>query len=415
MNSKYIRLGILIIVSSAILIWGLSYLKGNDIFKRTNEYHVIYETIDGLSRSNEVILSGFKVGQVSSIQFMPDNSSRLVVSFSIDSSIKIPKNSVAQIVSSDIMGTRSIKLLLSDLNEYHNTNDTIRGDVEADLKEQVSMQVLPLKNKAEELLGTLDSAITGLAFIFDEDAQRNFSESFENINRTVANIERTSADLQELISLEKNNIRNIIGNIENITGTFYQKTPALENTLENLSAISDSLARMPMTPLINNTISATERLNYVLAQLETTDNTLGNLLNDDQLYFSLNRLSENLSRLMNDIRTSPERYLNFSAVDLGRKVYINALDGVSDDIVFRVHLVSSQNQIPPDSKYFKGLEDVEEFEVSGAYTYLYGATKSFNEALELQQRAQSSFPEATVVAFRNGRLIKLERALKSLR
>jgi phospholipid/cholesterol/gamma-HCH transport system substrate-binding protein len=412
MKSKFIRLGILIIVSSLILIWGLSYLKGNDIFSRSNEYHVIYESVDGLSQSNNVLLSGYKVGQVTNIQFLNDNSGRLLVSLTIDSSIDIPKGSVAQIISSDIMGTRSIKIILGNRNEFYSENDTIQGDIEAGLKDQVSMQVLPLKNKAEELLSTLDSAITGLAFIFDDDAQRNFAESFENINRTVSNIESTTADLQEIISLEKENMRNIVGSLENITGTFSRNTPALENTIQNLSVFSDSLALIQITPLINNATAASDQLKSVLAQLNSTDNTLGSLLNDDELYGSLNQLSENLTLLMNDIRINPERYLNLSAVDLGRKVYINALEGTSENILFKVHLVSSQNKVPLDSDRFEGLEPIEEYEVSGAYTYLYGATNSFKEALELQKRAQVKFPDATVVAFRNGRLIKLERALK---
>ena len=47
------------------------------------------------------------------------------------------------------MGTRSVKLEMSQELTYHHPNDTIRGSIEHDLKEQVSMQVLPLKNKAE--------------------------------------------------------------------------------------------------------------------------------------------------------------------------------------------------------------------------------------------------------------------------
>ena len=412
MKSKFIRLGILVLVSCLILIWGLSYLKGHDIFNRSNEYHVIYESVDGLSRSNDVLLSGYKVGQVNNIRFLGDNSGRLLVSITVDASINIPQNSVAQIVSSDIMGTRSIKINLSSNNVYHSPNDTLNGAIEADLKEQVSMQVLPLKNKAEELLSTLDSAITGLAFIFDEDAQRNFAESFENINLTVSHIERTTSDLQEMISLEKENIRSIVGNLENITGTFSQNTPALDKTIKNLSDFSDSLAQLRLTPIMNNAAAASDQLNVILAQLNATDNTLGNLLNDDGLYISLNQLSDNLTLLMNDIRINPERYLNLSAIDLGRKVYINALEGSSENILFKVHLVSSQNKVSLDSERFEGLKPIEEYEVSGAYTYLYGSTRSFKEALELQKQAQVKFPDATVVAFRNGRLIKLERALK---
>jgi phospholipid/cholesterol/gamma-HCH transport system substrate-binding protein len=415
MRSKYTRLGILIVISSAILVWGLSYLKGNDIFSRSDDYHVIYESIDGLSRSNDVLLSGYKIGQVKNIRFMPDHTGRLFVTFSIDASVKIPVNSVAQIVSSDIMGTRAIRIILSDFDEFHNENDTIRGAVEADLKEQVSMQVLPLKNKAEELLSTLDSAITGLAFIFDENAQRNFSESFENINRTISNIEHTTADLQNLVSLEKESISSIISNINNITGTFSRNSDELANTLQNLSALSDSLARIQISPLYSNLLSATEQLGVVMARLESTDNTLGNLLNDDHLYYSISQLSDNLNLLMNDIRINPERYLNFSAIDFGRKVYVNALSGTSDNITFKVHLVSSQNRIPTDAARFEGLPPVEEYEVSGAYSYLIGATNSFEEILGIQTKAQKKFPDATVVAFRNGRLIKLERALRSLK
>jgi hypothetical protein len=102
----------------------------------------------------------------------------------IDAAFKIPVNSVAQIISSDIMGNRSIKMILSKETELYQTNDTIPGAIESDLKEQVSLQVLPIKNKAEQLLSTIDSAITVLTVIFNEDARKNLSESFENINQT---------------------------------------------------------------------------------------------------------------------------------------------------------------------------------------------------------------------------------------
>ena len=339
MKSKYTRLGILIILSLIILFWGLSFLKGNDIFQRKSEFNVIYERVDGLTSSNDVLLSGYKIGQVKNISFMPDHSGKLIVTFIIDSSVKLPLGTIAQIVSSDIMGTRSIKILLGASDIFHNSNDTIPGEVEQDLKEQVSMQVLPLKNKAEELLSSLDSAVTGLAFLFDEEARKNFNESFENINRTILNIEKTTADLQELVSLEKEGMRSIIGNVENITGTFSRNSMAIENTLQNLAAFSDSLSAVPITALGRNLQTTTDHLNTVLTQFQSRDNTMGSLLNDDRLYASLNQLSANLNLLMNDIRVNPDRYLNFSAVDLGRKVYVNAPQNATDNIDFKVHLV----------------------------------------------------------------------------
>lgn len=413
--SKYTKLGILIVVSIAILIWGLSYLKGNDIFKKSDDYHVIYSRIEGLSASNDVMLSGYKIGQVKNIRFLPDHSGRLLVTFSIDSSVKLPVNTVAQIVSSDLMGTRVIKINLGSGQGFYANNDTIPGDVESDLKEQVSMQVLPIKNRAEELLSTLDSAITVLTVIFNEDARKNLSESFENINQTIFNIEKATADLQEVVASNKTSVSNIITNLDTITTTFSNSTEEFKNTLKNLSALSDTLANLPVSPMLQNIFDATEKINMVLAQLESSDNTAGLLLNDNQLYENINLLADNLNLLLNDIRVSPERYLNFSAVDLGRKVYVNAAGETTGNIIFKVHLISSENQVSTESVRFEGLGEIEEFEASGAYSYLVGSSRSFTEIVELQEKALKKFPDATIVAFKNGRLIKLERALKSLR
>lgn len=413
--SKYTKLGILIVLSIAILIWGLSFLKGNDFFSQSKEYNVIYERIDGLSESNEVTLSGYKIGSVNDIHFMPENSGRLLVTFQINSDIKIPKNSVAQIITSDLMGTRSIKMTLSNDDEYYNPGDTIPGSIESDLKEQVSMQVLPIKNKAEQLLGTIDSAITVLTVIFNEDARENLSESFENINQTIVNLERTTSDLNEIVASGKGNVGNIITNLDSITTTFNNNTAGFEKTIQNLSKFSDTLAQIQISPVLDNILEASNKINQVLESLESNESTAGLLLNDDELYRSITALSGDLDALINDIRINPERYLQFSAIDLGKDVYINTTgDGSSKNIVFKVHLVSSKNRIPLDSEIFNGLGPIEEYQASGAYTYLAGESNSYVEISDLHEKATKKFPDATIVAFRNGRLIKLERALKLL-
>lgn len=413
--SKYVRLGMLIVISIAILIWGLSYLKGNDIFSKSNEYSVIYERVDGLSESNEVTLSGYKIGSVKDVHFMPDNSGRLIVTFLVNSDINIPVNSIAQIVTSDLMGTRSIKMTLSSEDVFYQPGDTIPGAIESDLKEQVSMQVLPIKNKAEQLLGTLDSAITVLTVIFNEDARDNLSESFEKINQTITNLEKTTSDLNEIIAANRGNIGSIITNIDSITTAFKKNTDNFDKTLQNLAQFSDTLAQIEVSPVLDNILEASNKLNMVLTNLESKESTAGLLLNDDELYLSITALSNELNTLINDIRVNPERYLQFSAIDLGKDVYINASsDASSKNIVFKVHLVSSKNRIALDSEIFDGLGPIEEYQASGAYTYLAGESGTYNDIAKLHKIATKKFPDAAIVAFRNGRLIKLERALKLL-
>lgn len=414
--SKYTKLGILIVVSLTILIWGISYLKGNDIFKRDSDYFVVYDRIDGLLEANKVTMNGYQIGQVKDIQFADDRSGRLIVTIMLDASFEVPLNSVAQIVSSDIMGTRSIRMVLSNDPEIYQPNDTIPGAIEADLKEQVSLQVLPIKNKAEQLLSTLDSAITVLTVIFNEDARKNLSESFENINQTIENIEKTTADLQQIVSTEKGSIERIVNNIDEITTTFKNNTKELETIIKNFSSFSDTISSLSISPVVTNIADASDQILDILEKLNSTDNTAGLLLNDPELYKSITALSGNLSYLITDIQANPKRYVQFSALDFGKEYYINTSgDMTAKNIMFKVHLISTENKIPLDSKIFEGLGEVEEYEASGAYSYLLGATSSYSEIVEAQKKAKEKFPDATIIAFKNGRLIKLEKALKSMR
>ena len=415
-HAKYVKLGILIVATLAILIWGIGYLKGNDVFKRNDYYFVVYDRIDGLLESNKVIMNGYQVGQVYKIGFTPDNSGKLVVTLMMDASFKIPVNSVAQIVSSDIMGTRSIKMIFGSEKKYYQSGDTITGAIESDLKEQVSMQVLPLKNKAEQLLNTIDSAIVTLTVILNEDARKNLSQSFENINRSINNIEKTTSDLQQIVASQKGNIQLTMENITTITGTLSNNSKDLENAIKNLSKLSDTLAQLPVSPIVENISEASNQILLLLQKLNSTESTAGLLLNDDQLYRSITDLSENLSFLINDIQANPKRYLEFSAIDFGKEYYINTSGNVSDkNVIFKVHLISTEEPIPVKSKYFEGLGEIEEYKANGAYSYLTGSTSVYDEISEIHNQAKKKFPESTIVAFKNGKLIKLEKVLKTAR
>jgi phospholipid/cholesterol/gamma-HCH transport system substrate-binding protein len=414
--SKYTKLGMLIVFSLAVLIWGLSYLKGNDIFKKSDYYHVYYNKVDGLVKSNKVNFNGYQIGQVSEVNFAPDNSRRLIVTFSIDTKFRIPRNSVAQIVSSDIMGTRSINIIFSNDKGFYQPNDTIPGAVEQDLKEQVSMQVLPLKAKAEELLSTVDSAITVLTIILNEDARDNLLASFQSFNKTMDNMEKTTAELEDLITSEKDTIKNILSNLNQLTSVFKSNAQNLENIMQNLSDFSDTLSDVSVSPMLANLTSASGKIVAILDKLNSSENSAGLLLNDDQLYNSITELSDNLGFLIGDIQQNPKRYLKFSAMDFGKEVYINTKDDASGkDIVFKVHLVSTKNKVDAMSDLFKGLKDVEEYYANGVYSYLIGESSTYSEIEEMHKSIRTQFPESSIVAFRNGRLIKIEKALKSIR
>jgi len=413
--SKYTKLGFLVLACLTILVWGINFLKGIDIFKRNTNYYVVYEKIEGLLESSAVTINGYQVGQVSEIRLMDDYSGRLFVTLSLQGDYKIAKGTTAKIVSSDIMGTRAIKLEIVHSGEYYQPNDTIPGATEGDLKEQVSMQVLPLKQKAEELIASLDSALTVVTYVFNKETRDNLKQSFENINQTVANIESASAELDKIMGSGK--INSIVTNLDSITMTINQNTDEITNMIKNFSALSDSLSKLNVSPIFAEISSSVAGINKIIQKLNTTDSSAGLLINDPVLYQNLNNLSASLDLLLKDVRNNPKRYVHFSAFNVGKDVYITAKPAAPDEknqVVYKVHLISSPVKLSTESVFFKGLGKIEELKVSETYNYMAGKSTDFENISTLLETARINFPDATLVAFKNGRKIKLEKAIKNL-
>ena len=134
------------------------------------------------------------------------------------------------------------------------------------------------------------------------------------------------------------------------------------------------------------------------------------------LLYDFPSASENMGFLIGDIQQNPKRYLQVSAFDFGKEVYINTKDDASaKDIVFKVHLLSTKTQLGTTADVFKSIDDVEEYSTGNVYNYFTGSTSKYSEIEEIYQTVRFEFPESSIVAFKNGQLIKLKKALKQIR
>lgn len=145
--SKEFRIGALVIAGLILLVLGVNYLKGFNLFSPSSTYHAHYEKIDGLAVSNPVLVNGYKVGQVTKIKFAPSGNGSLVVSFDIaESALQLTKDAKAKIISSDLFGTKAIDLIAGISEERALPGDTLLSDLEVGLADAVRIELIPLKN-----------------------------------------------------------------------------------------------------------------------------------------------------------------------------------------------------------------------------------------------------------------------------
>jgi N-acetylmuramoyl-L-alanine amidase len=89
---------------------------------------------------------------------------------------------------------------------------------------------------------------------------------------------------------------------------------------------------------------------------------------------------------------------------------------VDEDLVFKVQLATSSQEVDPKPENFKGLEGVEYYEAGGLFRYTYGIEKSWEEASKLQEEVRSAgYEDAFIIAFYNGKRIAVGEAVRLLK
>lgn len=311
-NKKEFLIGLVTTVTLLVFYWGLNYLKGEDLLTDDKEYTVVYERIAGLNKSNPVRILGHQVGKVSLVEMQQtDSTTIIIVKFKVGPETLIPQNSVAKI-ESDLLGVNSINLILGDSREMAEHGDTLTSAIATTIQEEVSMQMLPIKVKAEEMMGSLDSVLGAIEYIFNEETRASLISSFRSINRTLASLESASSSLDTMLRTEKTRLGRIFANVDAITFNLRQNDTLINRAIHNFANLSDSLAQMELKSTIEKADRALSDFALITNKINSGEGSLGQLVNNDTLYIELEETAKELHALTQDLKLNPHRYLHFS-------------------------------------------------------------------------------------------------------
>jgi len=282
--SNETKVGILAAFALAIFIMGYNYLMGNDMFARQTFYYAKYSRVDGLKPSDPVQVNGFRVGRVTGIDLTKDGSGRLIVKIGITHELDIPEDSEAKIASLDLLGQKAVQLTLGESAQLAQNGDTLYSAVQEELGDEVRKEILPVKQKAEDLMSSLDSVITIIKTII-QDIQ--LDKSLASAESALNTFSVAATRLDTLIVNASGDIESILHNMDVFTNNLAKNNDQITNVLGNLEQITDSLAAASLTQTIINLESALGRLDSVLAQVNAGKGTVGMLVQDEKLYENL--------------------------------------------------------------------------------------------------------------------------------
>jgi len=304
------KVGVIGVISIVILYFGIMYLKGKDLFDVETSYYAVFNDVSGLYKSNYIYLNGMKVGYIKDITNIDPHARKFLVWIAVKSEIKIPDDSKIMIFSSDMLGSKALKIDMGISQKSFERRDTIASAVENGMLDQLSANITPIVVRLNSVITNLDTLLVSVNHVMDKNTQADIKASMASIRRSVNNIESITVQVDGLVGSEKQKITKILSNAESITTNFRENNDKLTSAINNFNNISDTIAKAKLGTTIRETNMSLNSLSKILKSIENGEGSAGLLIKDDKLYRNLETSTKNLNALIEDIKQNPKKYIN---------------------------------------------------------------------------------------------------------
>jgi phospholipid/cholesterol/gamma-HCH transport system substrate-binding protein len=363
-----LRVGILVVVSLAILIFVIFTVSGDIKLPGVHTTTIVrtrMSSVDGLRDGAEVRLSGKKVGSVRAIRFSEeipsdaDSQDNIEIVMQIDGRLdgrpaieRIRSDSLAVLKGAGVLGDNVIDITpgtsrgiaIQDGDYVNSVAQKSVGDIINAAQTAVgnlnliSDDIREMTGGLRAGKGTLGRFLNDESFFVDLDRTVRQAESllltfregkgtvgkllnedtlYKEANQTVLQLRKISDELHGQISTGKGTVGKLIKDEE-----LYQRANSLVKRLDETAVRLDTtLAKVERgegnlgklltdEKLYQEARETIERLNKIAGGLERGEGTAGLLLKDETLYRNLNTMSAEVTKLLYDFRQNPRKYLS---------------------------------------------------------------------------------------------------------
>lgn len=288
------------IVAILILIFGIDFLKGINLFRPANFYLAFYDNVDGLEVSAPVKVNGYKVGQVREINFDYQKPGKSEVVLALNRNLHLPIDSKA-VISATLMGEGYIEIDVGKSTEMIPVGGEVPTAHGGGILSGLSDGLMP---KVTRTLEVVDTLLLNLNTVVADPSLRQAVGNLDGISNNVL------AASQGLNALMHNQVPRLMNGANGIVGSFDGVMLKVDTISTNLALLSRQLVEMPLTQTVEGLNATVHNLEGFSAQLRNQNSTLGLLMNDPELYNRLNNVAASVDSLIVDIKRNPKRYIS---------------------------------------------------------------------------------------------------------
>ncbi|OUU00256.1 MAG: hypothetical protein CBB92_04370 [Flammeovirgaceae bacterium TMED32] len=302
MRAKEFKIGLIALAAGLTLYFGFSYLKGRDFMNKETSYFVVYDNVDGLTKSNPVIINGLTVGKVRNIQLRQDFNNQVVVELAINSEIILGDSTIAELSNADLLGSKAIVLKIGPTDRPLAANDTLRALMDRGLAEYLD-NVQPITDNLNVTIRRINEILLGL------------QGSGEKMTSTISELEITLKGINELLNENKEGFALVINSTNEVLINVKNKVKDLDPIFMKAEDVLDSLSNLDLSGTLFEVQDLMKALKSNISAINQGQGTIGQLIVNDSLYNNLNQLLFDLDKLTLHFNQYPKDFLK----PLGRK------------------------------------------------------------------------------------------------
>jgi phospholipid/cholesterol/gamma-HCH transport system substrate-binding protein len=304
------KIGVMTVAGIVLLIFGFNFLKGKSLFKKQNHIYAVYTDVQGLNKSNPVIINGLHVGNINELDGGKDLK-RIVVTVNLTKDINIPVNSLA-VINPGLLGTPSLEIQLGNATTFLHSGDTLLTTTSNGAFDEALKIINPVLYEVRNAVKSLDSVLLLVTNVFDPATKNNIKGIVSNLNTTTASFALSAVSLQQMLNQQTGALANALKNVNAFTANLNQNNEKLNGILTNTQKATANFASVDLKTTLDTLNVAVENFKEGAAKINSKDGSLGLLLNDKKLYSNLTETTNKLNILIDDIRVHPKRYVNIS-------------------------------------------------------------------------------------------------------
>lgn len=308
-DRKNAKLGFFVLISLVLFLIAVFFIGGaRDLFNPTFEIHTRFKDVNGLTRGNNVWLSGVKIGTVRRVSITSDSMVSVTLRIREEDRQFINKDARASISSEGLIGNTIVVIEPGRSGIPIEEDDVIASVTQTgaqdilDMLETTGQNVLVITEDIQRITEQINSGEGTIGrLLSSNELANNLESTVQSLETTGQRTARISNDLSRMVNRLQNNEDGPVHTLLNDT-TF---APTYDSLMQNIQVTSQNI----------NEVS--QNLQRLSEQMNRDDNALNVLLADTTFANDLQRTINNAaegSRKINESVESLQRHWLFGGM-----------------------------------------------------------------------------------------------------